>query len=70
MHEENQRTKEKTAEASMDWKPNECTALRLGIESRLSGAQHRGRTAMTPASQKYQILSSLNPFHRKTCRVS
>ena len=62
--------REKPAEASMDWKPNECTALGLWIESRLSGAQHRGRTAMTPASQKYQILSSLNPFHRKTCRVS
>ena len=36
----------KPAEASMDWKPNACIALRHGIEPGLSGTQRWGRTAM------------------------
>ncbi len=41
---------EKPAEASMDWKPNACTAPGPGIEPGLSGAQRWGRTATPPAS--------------------
>ena len=47
MQEENQEPREKPVEASMDWKPNACTA---GVDPGLSGAQHRGRTTtpLTP----------------------
>ncbi len=41
---------EKPAEASLDWKPNEHTALGPGIEPGLSGPQRGGSTVMLPAS--------------------
>ncbi len=50
MQEENRKPGEKSAEASMDWKPNARTAPGLGIEPGLSGARCHGRTGTPPPS--------------------
>ncbi len=50
MQEQNRSTREKPAEASLDWKTNGHTAPEPGVELGLSGPQREGNTAMLPAS--------------------